>query len=128
MIINKGFTEEENEVFNKVRALLSLDLIPEKYQDKKIDNLMYGHCYHATLAMYKLLGGKETGYKIKSTFDNEGIKHYWLEIDNRIIDPTIEQYSDLNRELPYSNDKTRSDHRLSKAAKYLIKEIEGRNE
>jgi len=123
MIINKNFTEVEKEVFDKVRALLTPDLIPGKYQDKKLDNSMYGHCYHATLAMYKLLGGKETGYKVKSTFDNDGIKHYWLEINNRIIDPTIEQYIDLNRELPYSNDKVRSDHRLSKAAKYLIEEI-----
>lgn len=124
MTINKNFTKREKEVFDKVRALLSSDLIPKKYQNKKIDNFMYGHCYHATLAMYKLLGGKETGYKVKSTYDNDGIKHYWIEIDDKIIDPTIEQYIDLNRELPYSNDKTRSDHRLSKAAKYLIEIIE----
>lgn len=29
-----------------------------------------------------------------------------------------------NRELPYKNVKTRSDYRLSKAAKYLIEKIE----
>ncbi|AYJ77281.1 hypothetical protein [Aliarcobacter cryaerophilus] len=52
--------------------------------------------------------------KVKSTFNNEGIKYYWLEIDNRIIDPTIKQYTDLNRVLPYSNDKTRSDYFLVK--------------
>ena len=74
MKVNENMTDIEKEIFNKVRFLLTLDLIPEKFQDKKVDSLMYGHCYHATLAMYNLLGGKEAGYKVKSTFDNNKIK------------------------------------------------------
>lgn len=123
MKVNENMTDIEKEVFNKVRSLLTLDLIPEKFQDKKVDSLMYGHCYHATLAMYNLLGGKEAGYKVKSTFDNDKVKHYWLEIGNKIIDPTVEQYSDLGRVFPYENEKTRSDHRLSKSTKYLIEKL-----
>lgn len=122
MLVNENMTDLEMSVFNQVRSLLVPELIPNKFKDNTIDSPMYGHCYHATLAMYHLLGGKEAGYKIKCGIDNDETKHYWLEIDNRIIDPTFEQYADLNREPPYKN-YSRCDYRPSKASKSLIEKL-----
>lgn len=124
MKVNLYMTNKELEVFNQVRSLLTSELIPEKFQDNKIDNAMYGHCYHAALAMYDLLGKKDSGYAVKCGIDSDSIKHYWLEIDNRIIDPTFEQYSELDREPPY-NKLSKCDYRPSKATKYLIETIRG---
>jgi len=122
VIPNKIMTQQEEALFNQVRSLLNPDLIPEKFKDNKINSPYYGHCYHASLALYNLLGGINSGYKIKCGLDSDNIKHYWIEIDNRIIDPTIEQYTDLNREPPYNN-LTRCDHRKSKSTKILIEQL-----
>jgi len=119
---NQNMTPKEKELFHKIRALLTPDLIPEKFRDNKVDSSFYGHCYHASLALYKLLGGKEAGYKIKCGIDSDNIKHYWIEVDDRIIDPTIEQYTDLGRELPYKN-LSKCDYRPSKSTKILIKKL-----
>ena len=120
--MNENMTPAEIEAFEKVRSLLTEDFIPKKYKDRKIDHKMYGHCYHATLAMYDLLGGKEKGYKIKCATDNEGTKHYWLEKNGRIIDPTFEQYSETSRTPPYDK-KGRCDYRKSNAVKQLLRII-----
>jgi len=117
--INENMTDVEILIFNKVRSLLTTDLIPTKFKNNAVNSSMYGHCYHATLAMYSLLGGRKSDYKIKCGIDIDGIKHYWLEIEDRIIDPTVEQYSEINREPPYGN-YSRCDYRQSKASKYLV--------
>lgn len=122
MTPNIGMTQKEQDLFDKVRALLTPELIPDKFQDGKIDNPMYGHCYHATLALSNLLGGKDFGYKIKCGVDTDDIKHYWIMKDDRIIDPTSEQYTDLNRTPPYDN-TSRCDYRPSKATKALIEAL-----
>ena len=122
MIPNTNMTPKEELLFDKVRGILSKDLIPVKFQDGKIDNPMYGHCYHAALSLYNLLGGKDVGYKIKCGVDQDNIKHYWIEIEDRIIDPTSEQYIDLNRIPPYDN-TSRCDYRPSKSTKIIIEAL-----
>jgi len=119
---NQNMTPKEKELFQKIRTLLTPDLIPEKFRDNKINSPFYGHCYHASLALYKLLGGKEAGYRIKCGIDSDNIKHYWIEVNDRIIDPTIEQYTDLDRALPYSN-LSKCDYRPSKSTKILIEKL-----
>lgn len=116
-------TEKEKTIYDLVRKHLTDDLIPKDYKDK-IDSKYCGHCHHASLAMYHLLGGKDHGYKINSCVDELGIKHYWLLTgNNEIIDPTKEQYTDLNRKLPYENKKERSSYRMTNATKSIIEKV-----
>lgn len=117
--------EVEQVVFDFVREELTEDLIPKHYNGLVNSNFC-GHCHHASLAMYCLLGGKEEGYKLQKAVDEKGIIHYWL-IDSysNIIDPTKEQYTDLNRPLPYDNlVDNRASYRKTKSTKLIIKNVE----
>jgi len=116
---NENMTKIEREIFDKVRDNLTEDLLPKNYRDKKIPHKMYGHCYHASKVMYKLLGGKDKGYRLKCGIDSDNITHYWIEIDERIIDPTVEQYTDLGRKPPYDTPKRHCEYRDTKAVKTL---------
>lgn len=98
--------------------------VPKEY--KEIANSPYcGHCHHATIALYNLLGGKEKGYKVRKAIDELEIKHYWLENEKgEKIDPTMEQYTDLNRTLPYDKKVTKGvSYRKTKAANEIIKNV-----
>lgn len=114
-------TPEEKKIFDLVRSELKPEMIPPGYQGL-VANEFCGHCHHATLAMYELLGGKDGGYKVRKATDELGVKHYWLESpDGRVIDPTAEQYSALNRELPYSKQvKVGVSYRKTNHAKSII--------
>ena len=118
-------TSQEEEIYTLVKNELIKEIIPPEYQDGKINHPMYGHYHHAALTMYILLGGKEREYKLQKAIDNDDITHYWLiNKNNEIIDPTKEQYTDLNRELPYHNKKDhRASYRKTKAVKYLLGKI-----
>lgn len=93
-------THIEKQVFDLVRNELKPEMVRPEYRDS--DSEYCGHCHHATLAMYNLLGGKNCGYKVCKAVDERQIIHYWLESPTgETIDPTAEQYTDLNRQLPY---------------------------
>jgi hypothetical protein len=95
--------DRELEVFERVRKELCPSLIKKDFA-VGIQHPMFGHCHHASLSMYRLLGGKEKGYKLQRAVDDDGFVHYWLLSPlGEIIDPTVEQYTELNRPLPYSN-------------------------
>ncbi|MCU4378636.1 hypothetical protein [Acinetobacter haemolyticus] len=72
------------------------------------------------------MGGKEKGYKVRKVIDELRVKHYWLETSSgEIIDPTIEQYIDLNRITPYENKETnRVSYRKTKAALTIISNVQ----
>jgi hypothetical protein len=115
----------EKTIFDLVRAELKDEFVPEEYRGK-VNSQYCGHCHHATVAMYNLLGGKEKGYKIGKAVDELGIKHYWLiNASGEIIDPTAEQYTELNRKPPYDNPvKNGISYRKTKAAKSIITSVE----
>lgn len=118
-------TPQEQIVFDKVRAELRPEMVPERYRGAS-ESPYSGHCHHATLAMYALLGGKGKGYKVKKAVDELQVAHYWLESPTgTIIDPTSEQYTDLGRTLPYLNQATNGvSHRVSSSAKTIISNIQ----
>jgi len=117
----------EKLVLNLVRKELTEDLIPKEYLGL-VDSIYCGHCHHASLAMYNLLGGNVKGYKLQKAVDEKQIIHYWLINSNsEIIDPTVEQYTDLNRPLPYDKLKNnKASYRKTKATKLIIKNVEAR--
>lgn len=125
MWISGDMTKEEKYYYDLVRNELTDDLLKKEYRDKKVNQKYYGHCFHATHALYRLLEGKKNGYKIRKAVDELGIKHYWLESPNEeIIDPTVEQYTDLCRKLPYKNIKNnRASYREPKESKIIVQNI-----
>jgi len=115
---------EEKHIYDLVREELKDEMIPISYRGL-IDSKYCGHCHHASLAMYNLLGGKSSGYKLKTATDELGIKHYWLvNSEGEIIDPTVEQYTDLDRNPPYDKIvSNRSSHRKTKATILIIENV-----
>lgn len=117
-------TNKEKQLFDLVRSLLGPHLLTKNFTDRP-DSPYYGHCFHATVALYKLLGGKAAGYAVWKAVDSEGISHYWLTSpQNVIIDPTVEQYTDYNLAPPYMHGK-RTGFRPSHSVDVLIKAING---
>ena len=114
-------TESEKQIFDFVRSQLKDEFVAPVYR-KLVNSAFCGHCHHATVAMYNLLGGKSGGYKIRKAVDELQITHYWLESPTgEIIDATSEQYLDLNRPLPYGNAvSTGVSYRKTLAAKTII--------
>ena len=114
-------------MFNLVKFELKLEMVPPEYRGK-VDSRFCGHCHHATLAMYELLGGQDKGYKVRKAIDELHIKHYWLESPaGEILDPMAEQYTDLNRPLPYSNRVTQGvSHLKSNHAKAIIASVQSK--
>lgn len=115
---------EEKTIFDLVRSEFRDEFVPEQYRNR-VNSPYCGHCHHATVAMYYLLGGKEKKYKIRKAIDELEITHYWLEaIDGEIIDPTAEQYTELGRELPYRNRVTNGvSFRKTKAALQIMSRV-----
>ncbi len=91
----------------------------------KVDNQYCGHCHHATIAMYNLLGGKSKGYRVRKAIDELQIQHYWLESPTgEILDPTVEQYTNLGRTVPYTDQVSRGiSYRKSNSAKKIISNV-----
>lgn len=116
--------DDEKLIYDLVREKLIDDLIPSSYRNL-VDSKYCGHCHHASLAMYNLLGGKDKGYGLRTAIDELDIKHYWLiDSNNEIIDPTIEQYTELGRKPPYDKVKSKkASYRKSNATKYIIENV-----
>tara|TARA_B100001250_G_scaffold27240_1_gene22475 strand:- start:1494 stop:2003 length:510 start_codon:yes stop_codon:yes gene_type:complete len=63
----------------------------------------YGHCYHASQALYYLI---ETDKLVPmSGEDYRGEKHWWLQCGDNIYDCTAEQYYTIGKLPPYHNGK-----------------------
>lgn len=116
--------KEEKHIYDLVPKELKDEMIPISYRGL-IDSKYCGHCHHASLAIYNLLGGKSRGYKLKTATDELEIKHYWLvNSEGEIIDPTIEQYKNLNRNPLYDRIvSNRASHRKTKATILIIENV-----
>lgn len=64
-------TAEELAMFEAVRSCLTPNMIPARFQDRP-DIPYYGHCFHASIALFKLLGGKQAGYSVCRATDDTG--------------------------------------------------------
>ena len=126
MLIGGNMNLTEQKYYDLVREELTDELLKPEYKDRKVNHKYYGHCFQATHALYHLLGEKEKGYRIRKANDEKGITHYWLETsDGEIIDPTVEQYTDLGRPLPYDSKKdNKASYRPPKEAKIIYERVE----
>ena len=92
-------------VVDSIRRNLTIDLLPKKMQDRNINggsNGTFGHCHTAAGVIYKIFGPKNV--HMYRALDDEGIYHWWIiDKNEKLIDPTSEQYFLLNRIPPYDN-------------------------
>jgi len=63
----------------------------------------YGHCYHASQALYYLIESDKL--VPMSGEDYRGEKHWWLQCGDNIYDCTAEQYYTIGKLPPYHNGK-----------------------
>ncbi len=87
-----------------VIGLIQKNLTPDLLKRKKLkykDNptKYYGHCYHASQALYYLI---DTDKLIPmSGEDYREEKHWWLKYDDNVYDCTAEQYLSIGKLPPY---------------------------
>ncbi len=87
-----------------VIGLIQKNLTPDLLKRKKLkykDNptKYYGHCYHASQALYYLM---DTDKLIPmSGEDYREEKHWWLKYDDNVYDCTAEQYLSIGKLPPY---------------------------
>lgn len=96
----------ELHLMQRIKKVLSPDLLKKQYREQNMGNPMFGHCYIATEALFHLL--KDTRYAPMRGRDDAGIVHWWL-IDKetgKVLDPTSEQYTSKGLTPPYANGKS----------------------
>ena len=80
-----------------IKSSLTTDLLKKEFK-YNINNPLAGHCYICSEAAFYLFA-KKNGYK-PCFIKHEGVPHWFLKKDNKIIDITKNQFK--NKNVPYS--------------------------
>lgn len=116
-------TNDEKSLIVALQLVLTPDLVPTEFKGRP-ENPMFGQCYGAAEALYRLLGGKDRGYKAQRAVDDDGISHWWvLSPSGDILDPTSAQYTDFGNTPPYLKGKGASFRRPSKRATIIMERV-----
>ena len=91
---------------DQVIGLIQDNLTPDLLKGKKVlmypndvqTNRFYGHCYHASQALYYLMDTTEL--VPMSGEDYRGEKHWWLQDGEKVYDCTAGQYLDIGETPP----------------------------
>ena len=99
--------DEIDTVIEKIQNNLSSDLLKGKkvlmYPNDVIANKYYGHCYHASQALYYLIDTDRLVPMSGEDYRQE--KHWWLQDGNVIYDVTEDQYYIKSKVPPHSKGK-----------------------
>ena len=93
-------------VIGLIQDNLSSDLLKGKrlkYPSDVLTNRFYGHCYHASQALFYLMDC-DTLIPMSGE-DYRGEKHWWLQDDVKIYDCTADQYIAIGETPPYNTGK-----------------------
>ena len=86
---------------------LTPDLLPKKWIERNKTNPTFGHCHTASACLQKIFGTKSL--KLYHGLDEEGIWHWWvIDLNQKLIDLTSDQYYSLNKIPPYDVGKKAS--------------------
>ena len=112
-----------DEIIEKILKNLTPDLLLEKrFVDENKHNPLYGHCFHASQALWLM-----TGMIYKPYFgarDWRGGTHWWLKTEKGILDITADQYYSLGYAPPYEHGRP-STWRIAKRTIRLLNRISG---
>ena len=90
-------------VMGLIRKNLTPGLLTPKYREENKTNSMFGHCYHSSQALFYLMNTDQL--QPMSAEDYRGEKHWWLQSDEKIYDPTADQYYSVGKLPPYETGK-----------------------
>jgi len=95
------------EVMELIRNNLTPDLLGGRkkllYPYDILTNKMYGHCYHASQALFYLIDTDKLVPMSGEDYREE--KHWWLQDGENVYDVTAEQYFSVGKEPPHDKGK-----------------------
>ena len=90
-----------------IRNNLTPDLLGGRkkllYPNDILTNKMYGHCYHASQALFYLIDTDKLVPMSGEDYREE--KHWWLQDGENVYDVTAEQYFSVGKEPPHDKGK-----------------------
>lgn len=97
--------EDISLVMGYIADKLTPDIVSKRYREENSSNPMFGHCYHASQALYYLMDTDVLEQMSAIDYHNEA--HWWLrdKITHEIYDITSEQYYSVNQKPPYPGKK-----------------------
>jgi hypothetical protein len=102
----KPYTYSENNmclVMGLIKRYLTPDLLTPKYRAENLTNPTYGHCYHSIQALYYLMNTDRL--VPMSGKDYRDDYHWWLQDEEKVYDPTADQYYSVAKLPPYHQGK-----------------------
>jgi len=95
------------EVMELIQNNLTPDLLGGRkkllYPNDILTNKMYGHCYHASQALFYLIDTDKLVPMSGEDYREE--KHWWLQDGENVYDVTAEQYFSVGKEPPHDKGK-----------------------
>ena len=99
-----SYPDDLEMVKNKIVDNLEPKFCPPKFRETNKNNPLFGHCYHATQAMYYFF--KDADLKAMSAkCQGPAEQHWWLQDGNTIYDVTEDQYYSRSKVPPHSKGK-----------------------
>ena len=99
-----NYPEDLDMVVNLIKDNLEVKFCPPRFRENNLGNPMFGHCYHATQALYYFF--EDANLKAMSAkCEGPAEVHWWIQDSNTIIDVTAEQYDILDFNPPYDKGK-----------------------
>jgi hypothetical protein len=98
------YPKDLDKVTKLIHKNLTINLCPPRFREKNMGNPMFGHCYHATQALYYFF--KDANLKTMSAPCDVAGSHWWCEdVDGNIIDITQDQYLSVGTKPPHDKGK-----------------------
>jgi len=97
-------TEIES-VMGLIASNLKPEMVSKKYREENATNPMFGHCYHASQALFHLMDTNVLEQRTAIDYHDEA--HWWLvdTITDKVYDITADQYYHVGQTPPYVDGK-----------------------
>ncbi len=88
-----GLTMSEQQLISDIQAVLTPDLLNPEYLKRwtPLRDVLWGHCYAASEALFHMLGGKAAGYT-SFNVHIDGESHWFIKTGDIVLDPTFRQF------------------------------------
>ena len=98
-----NYPDDLEKVSKLITSKLALSYCPPQFREDNLGNPLFGHCYHATQALYYFF--KNANLKIMSAKCDIAGSHWWLQDGDIKIDITADQYFSVGKVPPYDKGK-----------------------
>ena len=99
-----NYPEDLDMVIKLIKDNLETKFVPTKFRENNLGNPMFGHCYHATQALYYFFAHANLK-AMSARCEGPAEVHWWLQDGDTVIDATAEQYDMLDFNPPYEKGK-----------------------